>query len=187
MGLAADREQAGDESWIERAAALWALAGGCLLLAITLVTTLNAGAFVLDRISRPFGQTVEGLPGYEEFVRLVISGAVLMVLPYGQVRRGHVAVDLFVRALPMGVRSGLDRLWLAAMAVAALFLAYWMILGLLETRADGTSSRILGWPEWPIYLPGIVSLGLWALVAGRQCWAGPRREETARGAADHGA
>ena len=39
---------------------------------------------------------------------------------------------------------------------------------MLETRADGALSRVLGWPEWPFYLPGIVSLLLWAAVAAVQ-------------------
>ena len=51
-------------------------------------------------------------------------------------------------------------------------MAYWMVLGLLETRADGALSRVLGWPEWPFYLPGIASLLLWAAIAGSQVFAG---------------
>jgi hypothetical protein len=47
-----------------------------------------------------------------------------------------------------------------------------MVLGLLETRADGALSRVLGWPEWPFYLPGIASLLLWAAIAAQQVVAG---------------
>ena len=52
--------------------------------------------------------------------------------------------------------------------VTAMFLAYWMWFGMLESRADGQLSRVLGWPEWPFYAPGIFSLLLWALVAAAQ-------------------
>lgn len=173
---------------IEHAARLWALAAGLLLLLMTAVTTWNAGAFVLDRLVRPAGLSVAGLPGYEDFVRLLTSCALAMVLPFGQLRRGHVAVDLFTHAMPAPLRGGLARLWLVATALAAAFLGYWMVLGMLETRADGTATSILGWPEWPFYLPGIVSLALWAAVALCQQ---DRPEETesdlADGAADHGA
>ena len=62
----------------------------------------------------------------------------------------------------------LDRMSLAAMAAAALFLAYWMVYGMIETRADHALSRVLGWAEWPFYLPGIVSLLLWAAIAAVQ-------------------
>ena len=155
---------------VERLAAAWAVIGGLMLLAIVLVTTANAGAFTLDRLARLFGATVSGLPGYEDFVRLAVSAAALMLLPYCQLRRGHVAVDLFVRGLPARVRRRLDAATALAMAALALFLAYWMTVGLAETRADGVLSRVLGWPEWPFYLPGIVSLLLWAAVAGLQAF-----------------
>ena len=39
---------------------------------------------------------------------------------------------------------------------------------MVETRADGLVSPVLDWPEWPFYLPGLVSLALWALVAAEQ-------------------
>jgi len=39
-----------------------------------------------------------------------------------------------------------------------------MYLGLLESKDDGALSSILGWHEWPFYIPGIISLFLWAIV-----------------------
>lgn len=149
---------------LERLAAGWALLGGILLLAIVLVTVTNAGAFTLDRLARLAGGTVSGLPGYEDFVRLAISAAVLMLFPYCQLRRGHVAVDFFADMMPCRMQKALDTFSLAAMAALALFLAYWMVLGMAETRADGALSRVLGWPEWPFYVPGILSLLLWAAI-----------------------
>lgn len=154
---------------IEAAAAWWALAGGVLLLAIVLVTSANTGGFILDRVARAWGGSVAGLPGYEDFVRLTISSAALMFFPYCQLRRGHVAVDLFVSALPGGLRALLDRMWLGLTALAAAFLGYWMAIGMAETRADRTVAGVLGWPEWPFYAPGLASLALWAAVAAMQC------------------
>jgi TRAP-type C4-dicarboxylate transport system permease small subunit len=157
---------------LEKLAVWWAILGGVVLLAIVGVTATNVGAFGLDKIARLFGATVSGLPGYEDFVRLAISGAALMLFPYCQLKRGHVAVDLFVNMTPRPVRRALDAVSLIAMAALALFLAYWMVLGLLETRADGALSRVLGWPEWPFYLPGIASLVLWAAITAHQVVAG---------------
>ena len=162
---------------LETLAAWWALAGGVLLLVIVAVTSWNTGAFALSRL----GLGTEGLPGYEDAVRLLVSAAALMFFPYCQARRGHVAVELFVNALPASVRRALDRLWLGATAGAAVFLGYWMAVGLVETMEDQTASSILGWLEWPFYAPGIVSLGLCAAVAAAQC------TEAARPEADHGA
>lgn len=150
---------------MEKLAVGWALLGGVLLIAIVLVTATNVGAFTLDRFAGLFGAAVSGLPGYEDFVRLAISAAVPMFFPYCQFKRGHVAVDIFVNHLSPRARRGLDRFSLLAIAAMALFLTYWLILGMNETYADGALSRVLGWPEWPFYLPGITSLALWALVA----------------------
>jgi TRAP-type C4-dicarboxylate transport system permease small subunit len=153
---------------VRRLAEWWAVAGGAVLLAIVLVTSANAGAFALDRVARAWGGSVAGLPGYEDFVRLAISGAALMFFPYAQARRGHVAVDLFVAWLPAGARLWLDRLWLLATVAIALFLAWWMWFGMARAKTDALVTGVLGWPDWPFYLPGIASLLLWAAVAAAQ-------------------
>ena len=155
-----------------RAALAWALLGGVVLVLIMAVTTANVAGFAADRVARLFGGSVSGLPGYEDFVRLAVSGAALMFLPWCQHRHGHVRVELFGALLPAALTRALDRLWLAALALLALFLAYWMAQGLLETREDGALSPVLGWQQWPFYAPGIASLALWALVAGWQAVVG---------------
>lgn len=159
-------------SLLQRAVTFWALLGGVLVIAIVLVTAVNVAAFTLDFSLKPFGLYVPALPGYEDFVRLAISAAALSFFPYTQLKRGHVAVDLFVQAFPLWVRSLLDHLWLACTVVLAIFLGYWMWLGMLETRADNTMTAVLGWSEWPWYFPGIVSMGLWALTALAQFFGG---------------
>lgn len=153
---------------IRRAAEIWAIAGGVMLLAIVLVTSANAGAFAADRAARLWGGTVAGLPGYEDFVRLVIGCAALMFFPYAQSRRGHVAVDIFVGYLPAGLRRVLERAWLLVTIALALFLAWWMWSGMLRARSDALVTGVLGWPDWPFFLPGILSLVLWAAVAAVQ-------------------
>lgn len=157
---------------VERLASQWALLGGLLLLAIMIVTSVNIAAFGLDRIARLFGANVSALPGYEDFVRLAISCTALMFFPYCQVKRGHVVVDLFASSFPVWFVRLLDRTWLVAILGLALFLLYWMTAGMVETYRDSALSPILGWPEWPFYLPGILSLFLWAAVASAQAVRG---------------
>jgi len=153
---------------LERIVLWWALAGGVGLLLIVAATAFNVGAFALDKLLRPFGGEVTAFPGYEDFVRLAISAAALMLFPYCQWRRGHVAVDLLVDRMPRAVQRLIDAISLLGMTVLALFLLYWMSIGMIETRDDHAISRVLGWPEWPFYLPGLISLALWALVAAIQ-------------------
>jgi TRAP-type C4-dicarboxylate transport system permease small subunit len=159
---------AGAGTVVRRIAEWWAIAGGLVLLAIVLVTAANAGAFAADRLARSWGGTVAALPGYEDFVRLAISGAALMFFPYAQAERGHVAVDIFVGWLPAGLRRLLERLWLLLTIAIGLFLAWWMWFGMARARADALVTGVLGWPDWPFYLPGIASLVLWAAVAAVQ-------------------
>lgn len=63
---------------LRRLAEWFALAGGLILLLIVAVTTTNTSAFILDRMAGLLGSNVAGLPGYEDFVQLAISGAALM-------------------------------------------------------------------------------------------------------------
>ncbi len=153
----------------------WATLGGLALFLIVGVTSANVGAFAVDRLARLFGTHFPALPGFEDFVRLVVSSAALMFFPYCQYRHGHMSVDLIGSKIPRGLKSLLDRLSLAGTALLALFLAYWMTLGMFETKADHALSRVLGWPEWPFYLPGIVSLLLWALVSAWQLFSATRQ------------
>ncbi len=154
---------------LETLVSAWALLGGVILLVITVVTSLNVGANLAGRLADLWGGGhIEGLPGYEDFVRLVISCAALMFFPYCQMRRGHVAVTIFAEKMPLPVRRIIARIWPACIALLALFLGYWMIFGMLETRADQAATAILGWTIWPFYIPGLISLALWAAVALQQ-------------------
>jgi TRAP-type C4-dicarboxylate transport system, small permease component len=159
---------------VTRLADFFAMLGGAILFVIVLVTTTNTGAFILDRFLGPFGLNVSGLPGYEDFVQLAISGAALMFFPFTQASRGHVTVDLFVANAPMPVKWLLDRMWLTLTAGVALFLAWWMVQGMLEVRSDAVEAGVLGWPIWPFYFPGIASMILWAIVSVSQMFGDER-------------
>lgn len=137
------------------------------------VASVNVGAFGADRFAGLFGGDLRGLPGHVDFIRRAISSAALMFLPLRQDRRGHVAVDPFLSRLAPGVGRALDRLWLPSLAGLALRLACWMVLGLLETRADNGLSPVCGWPEWPFHPPGVVSPPLRAAIAAAQIADGP--------------
>lgn len=147
---------------LERLAAAMAIAGGTILLGIAAVTGLNVLLYLADLVAPGRLGIVRG---YEDLVRLWISAAVPMLFPWCELRRGHVAVDLLAERLPEPARRALEAAGVALSAALALFLAFWMVQGLLETRADGRIASVLGWPEWPFYLPGIAALLLWAAVA----------------------
>ncbi|MFZ1342322.1 TRAP transporter small permease [Thiothrix eikelboomii] len=152
-------------SFLYRLADYFALGGGLIIMAIVLVTTTNVTAFALNRIASLLGGQVAGLSGYEDFVRLAMSAAALMFFPYAQVKHGHVAVDIFMNKAPAWLQRFTDKCWAVLIVIMALFLMYWMIIGLFEKRADHVVVGVLNWVEWPFYIPGILSLLLWAAIA----------------------
>lgn len=152
------------ESFIRKVCLQWVNLAGILLFAVVLVTVLNIGAFGLDRIARHFGTTVEGLPGYEDFVRLSMSCIALMFFPLTQLERGHVSVDFFVGKLSTKTQVFIDKIWLSVTFCVVVFLGIYMYKGMLESYEDEAVSSVLGWIEWPFYIPGIISLFMWAVV-----------------------
>lgn len=153
---------------IRRITTGWALLGGAALLTIVMVTSVNSALFAVDRVGGLFDLSVRGLPGYEDFVLLVIGGTALSFFPYCQMTHHHLGVTLFSNRFPAVLNRWLDRTWLVLTFALAAFLAYWMFAGLMERYQDRAISRVLGWPEWPFMIPAIVSLLLWSAVAAMQ-------------------
>ncbi|MBV6633278.1 MAG: TRAP transporter small permease subunit [Alphaproteobacteria bacterium] len=135
------------------------------LLLIVLITAVNAGGFIADRIAGLFGGSVPGLPGYEDAVTMLVGVAVLALFPYCQRHGGHITVDSFAGFLPAWWPRLMAPLAAIATSVVALGLAGMMVLGLGELRADGALTPVLGWVIWPFLIPGIFSCLLWAIAA----------------------
>ncbi len=156
------------EALIKKACLWWVYLSGVLLLVIVLVTVINISAFGLDRIARLFDMNVSGLSGYEDFVRLTISCIALMFFPWAQAQRGHIAVDFFANKFSTKLQQRLDMFWLGLTLILVMFLGVLMFYGMLESKEDGALSPILGWTEWPFYIPGVISLFLWTIVLAYQ-------------------
>jgi TRAP-type C4-dicarboxylate transport system permease small subunit len=168
-------------------AAVLALYGGAVLLTITAITMLNVAGFALDALARPFGARVPGLSGYEEVVALLIGGGTLALLPWCQIRRGHVAVDLFTRRAPAALVRTIDRIGLLLTALMALGFALAMAAGMMQARSDGIVTGVRAWPEWPFWIPGIVALAVWSVTAAVMAAApGRQAEDTDRDGYPHG-
>ena len=142
----------------------YTLISGVILLLITLITSLNAMAFGAHKIAQMYGSSFPALSGYEDFVRLAISAAALMFLPYCQLQFGHIKIDLLEKKFSQKLNQYLDLLWILILFFTVLFLLYFMFFGLVESRSDGVISSVLGWSEWFFYIPGMLSLSLWCSV-----------------------
>lgn len=156
MGAGADPARRGPARLIERAAALWALGGGVLVLGVVVVNTWSVAARALG--GRPFA-------GAFELTETGVAAAVFMFLPWCQITGANVSADIFT--------ARASRRWVAAFTLlgatvalgVALLLLRQMSLGLLDQRGFGYTTAILQVPVWWAFVLVVASLALLALAA----------------------
>ena len=100
-----------------------------------------------------------------EFIGLYVMAA-MFFLPLGYVQRchGNIAVDLFVKMLPLPVRSAFTRL--GNVLAACVFAIACVAFALKAVDAFKSGDEIIGpyvWVTWPIYTTVAVGLGLFVL------------------------
>ena len=136
-------------------------AGGAVLLALALTTVRS----VLGRAL--FNQPI---PGDFEIMENGVAVAVALLLPFAQIKRGHVIVDFMTNWAPAAWRRRLDGL--AALIFAGLFaLLLWRgVLGTRDAYGAREETVILALPVWLFFLPLLFGLGLCLLVLLRQAW-----------------
>lgn len=134
----------------------WALIGGVILM---FLAALTCASVLLDLATgRP-------LAGGFEAVELGIAVAAFSFLPYAQMTGAHATADLFTaKAGPRLQASASLASSLLAVCIAAILL-WRMSLGMIDYRADGETTAILGVPVWIAFPPILVSLALLALAA----------------------
>lgn len=161
--------------WIgraEKAAEWWALAGGALLVAVVLLTAVSAAGNIL--LDRP-------VPGDFEVVEIAVAVAVFAFLPHCQFTGANVAADIFTSRLGPRALAGLALLSSLVAAGFAALLLWRMSVGMLNYRADGETTHILGFPVWLAFPPMLLSLALLLAAGAATAWkavAGMRRIRT---------
>lgn len=134
---------------------LWALAGGCLLLAVVL---LNAVSVIGGVVWVP-------APGEFELTEIGVAVSAFAFLPWCQLTGANVTADIFTARAS---RAWTARFALAAAAVALFFavLLLWrMWAGMEDQREYDYMTAILQVPIWWAFPPILVSLALLALAA----------------------
>jgi TRAP-type C4-dicarboxylate transport system permease small subunit len=136
---------------VARIAAALALAGGTVLLATALLTTLSV-------LLRWF--TSQPIKGDFELVSLGSGLAVLGFLAWGSVTRSNILVDSFTTWLPARVNGALDAFWSLAWAAVVLLIAERMAQGAVDTWTNNMRTMgLLALPYW------------WAIAFGAFCFA----------------
>ncbi len=139
--------------------------GGYGLLCVVVLTSVNIVIFSVDLMIRSLGLNVEGLPGYEDFVYLVVADCVLLFFPYCQLHQSHISLDFFDHYYSEKSRLYFKRLNIGVTIFIYGFLGYWFLAGLIESYNDNILSSVLLWPVWLFYTPGIMALFLSCFIA----------------------
>jgi TRAP-type C4-dicarboxylate transport system permease small subunit len=138
----------------------------CKALAVLAGLTLTLMAFMsLWSIG---GRTLmdKSLVGDFELVQIMTAAAVAMALPYANWIGAHVIVDFFTAKASVRSNALMDGLAYLLMTVFSFVLAWRLLLGMLDLRANQDASMLLSIPTWWGYmplLPGFVLLGLTSL------------------------
>lgn len=107
-------------------ARVMAFGGGAILLALSAVTLVS----VIGRSGTALG--LSPVTGDFELVEAGLAIAVFSFLPYAQLTRGHVAVDLLARALPDRANAALGMLGDVLVTLAAGAVTWRLYLGFGE-------------------------------------------------------
>ncbi len=148
----------------EKLVLFWCLLSGALLFFIVFLTTLNIFGFTLHFIARFFGGSFPAIAGYEEIVTVFTGLAVLGMFPYGQLKKGHIAVDFFMEKTHPRFQMIVGCISDTLLCGVAILLSVMMFYGMLEARADGLTTPVVGWQIWYFYLGGFISCLLWFLT-----------------------
>ena len=129
-------------SFVNALAKWLAIAGGVVLVAITVMTTLSI-------VGRAFTWAGLGpVPGDFELVEAGTGFAVFAFLPWCQLNRGHATVDLFTNYLSPAINRVLDLLWELVLSLITILIAWRLWIGMLEKREYGETTFILQFPIW---------------------------------------
>jgi TRAP-type C4-dicarboxylate transport system permease small subunit len=141
---------------IERLCVISALAGGAILVAVTLMSV----ASIIGRSM--FSHPVEG--DYE----LVQAGCAVFVaccLPYCQLKGGNIIVDFFTTRASPSTQLLLDAVGALLLGLVMALVTWRATVGLFAIRASGETGTILGLPTWYTYAGMVPGLALTAVVA----------------------
>ena len=143
---------------LEQLAKFCAILAGLILTGITLMTCASL-----------IGRNTTGttLVGDFELTGVAAGAAIALFLPWCQARRGNIIVDFFTAKASARTNAALDRLGACLLGLSVALLAWRAGIGGLSSWRAGSTTMMLGFPEWIVYalmVPGLVLtavIGLW--------------------------
>ena len=177
----AKQAQLGVGRKLEKASKWLAYVGGTVLAGIALMTVVS----IIGRALIPFG--LKPIKGDFELVEAGCAIAIFAFLPWCQIRRGHVTVDIFIQNLPSRVQAFLGLVGDTLLMVASYVILWRLWLGFGEKfpyggdgfrQALGMGSKPffvettyeLELPIWIPYAAALVGAALFFIVALYSVW-----------------
>jgi TRAP-type C4-dicarboxylate transport system permease small subunit len=147
---------------LDRLTLVLALIGGAVLAALALLATVS----ILGRwwFNTPVWGDVE-------LVQMGTAVAIALFLPYAQRQRAHIIVDFFTTRASAGTRARLDALGGFLLGAICLLLAWRAGVGVLDMRANGETTMVLGMPIWIVYVAMVVGLAVSGVVGLVCAWS----------------
>jgi TRAP-type C4-dicarboxylate transport system permease small subunit len=159
---------------LHRAATGIAVLGGLVLFALTLLTVIS----VVGRVA--FSAPIQG---DFELVELGMAVAIFSFLPYCQIVRGNVIVDLFTTRASPRTRALLDGIGNLLFTAVAALLTWRAAVGGLEIRSYRETTMVLQVPVWWGYVPAVAFLAFLTVVCAYTVWRSAREYRSARAGA----
>ena len=144
---------------VRRISLALAVAGGAVLVLITVVTDLS----ITGRVLIPFG--LRPIQGDYEIVEAGTAFAIFAFLPWCQFNRWHATVDVFTSRLPPDVLRFIDLLVDVAFVVVITIIVWRTGIGLGDKVRNGQMTFILQMPVWWTYAAAMIGGIAWAAVS----------------------
>lgn len=146
------------ETGVEWLARITALAGGAILVYLTVMTVVSITGRAL--IFAGLGP----VPGDFEMVEAGTAFAIFAFLPWCHLNRGHATVEILSPAFPDRFNRFLDLIWNVVMLAAMALLTWRHWLGTADKMSNGESTFILQMPVWWGYLAAFVAACVFLVI-----------------------
>ena len=140
---------------LELLAKLCAILAGVLMTVITLMTC----ASLIGR--NTVGWTIVG---DFELSGAAAGAAIALFMPWCQVRRGNIIVDFFTAKASERTNGAPDRLGSLLFAAALGLMAWRTAIGGVNAWTSQSTTMMMGFPEWVVYVFMVPPLVLCALI-----------------------
>ena len=141
---------------LESLAKASAILAGLLMTVITLMTCVSL-----------IGRNTTGatLAGDFELTGVAAGAAIALFMPWCQLRRGNIIVDVVTAKASERTNAALDRLGALLLGLVFALLAWRTTLGGLNAYSSQSGTMMLGFPEWVVYAAMVPPFILTTVIA----------------------